>query len=135
MAPEPVETGAHGRAAAILDGNTLTVVGGFAGLSSALRDIEDTPEDPGIHIHPGAEGETSSYIYGLAAELGADERSGIFFGTFELSDNEVAMLMEERLYFDIHTEDHDGGEVRDQLRPDAAPAGVAREGEAEGHVH
>ncbi|RFA25757.1 hypothetical protein CAI21_18505 [Alkalilimnicola ehrlichii] len=111
------ETGATGRASAVLVGNELTVHGSFHGLSSQLRDIEADPENPGVHIHPGAAGEAYSYIYGMPVDLGADERSGIFYGRFELSDEEVALLLDERLYVDIHTVDYGPGEVRDQLRP------------------
>jgi hypothetical protein len=130
LVPENVVTGspeetsdAHASVSAVLDGNTLTVNGAFFGLSSPLRDIDETPDDPGVHIHPGAAGEENPYLYGLQAELNEDERSGAFFGTIELSDEEVALLLDERLYIDIHTVEHGPGEVRDQFRAqDAAEA-------------
>lgn len=116
VAPDPVDTDASAVATAQLSGNTLVVSGSFTELSSALRDIDEDPMDPGIHIHPGAEGETESYIFGLTAALNEDERSGIFSGTFTLTDDQVDELRAGRMYMDIHTEEYPDGEVRDQLR-------------------
>jgi hypothetical protein len=124
VAPAAVETDATAVATAVLVGNTLTVVGSFTGLGSALRDIDETPEDPGIHIHPGARGETNPYLFGLSAVLNADGRSGIFSGRFTLTDDQVAMLRSGRIYIDIHTRDHVGGEVRDQMRAGGPDAGA-----------
>jgi len=124
MVPEEVVTGspeegtnAQARATLILSGNTLHVHGAFTGLSSMLRDIEETPDDPGIHLHPGARGEENSYIYGLEASLNEDERSGTFTGTFELTDEEMVLLLDDRLYLDMHTIEFDPGEVRGQIEP------------------
>jgi hypothetical protein len=125
VAPEAVQTGASGRAIGVLVGNRFTVQGSFAGLSSALRDIEKTPDDPGVHLHRGAPGETTTYFFGLRVRLNADERSGIFWGTVELDDEQRALLLSNRMYVDIHTVRHYPGEVRDQWRP-LDPAAAAR---------
>jgi hypothetical protein len=117
VAPQAVETGATGRALGVLVGNRLTVQGSFAGLSSALRDIAKTPDDPGVHLHRGAVGETTPYFFGLRVQLNADERSGIFWGTAELDDDQRGLLLSNRLYIDIHTVQHGPGEIRDQWRP------------------
>lgn len=125
VAPDSVETGASGRASAVLVGTKFTVHGSFAGLSSGLRDIETKPDDPGIHLHRGAPGETSPYFQGLRARLNADERSGIFFGTATLDPEQVALLLSNRMYVDIHTVKHGPGELRDQWRP-LDPVAAAR---------
>jgi hypothetical protein len=124
MVPENVVTGnpeensnATGGARLTLMGNELTVTGEFEDLTSELRDLEEKPGDPGVHIHPGAEGEENSYLYGLEVKLHQDGRSGTFFGTFQLSDEEVALLVDGKLYIDVHTVEHDPGELRDQIRP------------------
>jgi len=124
MIPDEVVTGspeqgsrAQARATLILSDNTLYVHGAFTGLSSRLRDIDETPDNPGIHLHPGARGEENSYIYGLEASLNEDERSGTFNGTFELTDEEMVLLLDDRLYLDIHTVEFDPGEVRGQIEP------------------
>jgi len=124
LVPENVVTGnpeeeskATGGARLTLMGSELTVTGEFMDLSSALRDLEDQPDNPGVHIHPGAEGEENSYLYGLEVKLHEDGRSGTFFGTFNLSDEEIALLLDQRMYLDVHTVKFDPGEIRDQIRP------------------
>jgi hypothetical protein len=132
VSPQAVQTGASGRAIGILVGNQFTVHGSFAGLSSALRDIAKTPDDPGVHLHRGAAGETTPYFFGLRVRLNADERSGIFWGTVELDDAQRALLLASRLYVDVHTVQHGPGEVRDQWRP-LEPGAAARLLEALAH--
>jgi hypothetical protein len=56
-------------------------------------------------------------------KLNADERSGIFFGTATLTDDQRKALLGMQTYVDIHTVKNGPGEVRDQWRPvDAAAA-------------
>lgn len=124
VAPDPVSTDARGRVQALLKGNTLTVVGSFSSLSSELRDLDETPENPGIHIHPGAAGETNSYLFGLAADLNPGRRSGVFYGTFDLNDEQRGRLLRGEIYVDIHTKQFRPGEVRDQLKLTTAKAGT-----------
>lgn len=77
VAPAAIDTPASGKASGVLVGNRFTVHGTFSGLSSALRDIEKKPDDPGIHLHRGAPGETTPYFHGLQVRLNADGGSGI----------------------------------------------------------
>jgi hypothetical protein len=120
VAPAAVDTAAAARATGLLVGSRFIVHGSFTALSSALRDIAKTPDDPGVHLHPGAAGETTKYFFGLKVRLNADERSGIFFGETTLTDAQRAMLLASRMYIDIHTVKNGPGEVRDQWRPLAA---------------
>jgi len=123
VAPAAVETTATAKATAVLVGNRFTVHGSFSALSSALRDIEKKPDDPGVHLHRGAPGETTPYFHGLKVRLNADERSGIFFGTAILDADQLKRLLSNEAYVDIHTVKNGPGEVRDQWRPlDAAAA-------------
>lgn len=117
VAPEPVDTGATGAAVALLSGHTLVVAGSFTGLSSTLRDRDDDPERAGVHVHPGAADETNPYVFSLRTRLADGGRSGVFWGTLRLSDEQVAKLREGRIYLDVHTTRHEDGEIRDQLRP------------------
>lgn len=117
VVPRPVRSPAHGRASAFLEGEMLTVGGEFSGLRSELRDRNKSHLDPGIHIHPGAADETGPYIYELIAGIDGDEGSGTFFGHHRLTAEETELLRSERLYIDIHTAEHEDGEVRGQLRP------------------
>ena len=116
-APAPVETTATARATAVLVGHRLTVHGSFSGLASPLRDLIKTPNDPGVHLHRGAPGETSPYFHGLQVTLNADERSGIFYGAATLTDDQLKALLAGTLYVDIHTVKFGPGEVRGQWRP------------------
>lgn len=125
VAPASVQTVATAKATAVLVGNRFTVHGSFSGLSSPLRDIVKTPSDPGVHLHRGAPGATSPYFHGLQVQLNADERSGIFFGTATLTDEQLKALLARETYVDIHTVKYGPGEVRDQWRPND-PAATAR---------
>jgi CHRD domain len=117
VAPAPVETTATAKATGVLVGNRFTVHGSFSGLSSPLRDIGKKPDDPGVHLHRGAPGQTTPYFHGLQVRLNADERSGIFFGTAILDDDQLKRLLANETYVDVHTVKHGPGELRDQWRP------------------
>jgi len=133
VAPAAVETAATAKATGVLVGNRFTVHGSFSGLSSPLRDIEKKPDDPGVHLHRGAPGETTPYFHGLQVRLNADERSGIFYGTATLDADQLKRLLSDETYVDIHTVKHGPGEVRDQWRPlDKTAAGILR-ASLEGH--
>lgn len=126
VAPGAVDTPAAGKATGVLVGDRFTVHGSFTGLSSPLRDLETKPNDPGIHLHRGAVGETTPYFHGLQVKLNADGRSGVFFGTATLDSAQKELLLSGRTYVDIHTVKYGPGEVRDQWRPlDPAAAAVA----------
>ena len=112
-----VKTAATAKATGVLIGNRFTVHGSFSGLSSPLRDIEKKPDDPGVHLHRGAPGETTPYFHGLQVRLNADQRSGIFFGTATLDADQLERLLANETYVDIHTVTNGPGEVRDQWRP------------------
>jgi hypothetical protein len=125
VAPAPITTRASGKATAVLVGSRFIVHGSFIGLSSPLRDIEKTPDDPGVHLHPGAAGEVTKYFHGLQVRLNDDGRSGIFFGETTLNDEQRRMLVSASLYVDVHTVTNGPGEIRDQWR--AADPAAAKE--------
>lgn len=122
VAPAAVETAATARASAVLIGSRLTVHGSFTGLSSALRDINKMPDDPGVHLHRGAPGITTPYFHGLQVILNDDERSGIFHGVATLTDEQKQAILGGEAYIDIHTVKFGPGEVRGQWRPVDAQA-------------
>jgi uncharacterized membrane protein YphA (DoxX/SURF4 family) len=125
VAPAAVETTATAKATGVLIGNRFTVHGSFTGLSSSLRDLEKKPDDPGVHLHRGATGETTPYFHGLQVRLNADGRSGIFYGTATLDADQLKRLLANETYVDIHTVTYGPGEVRDQWQP-LDKAGAAR---------
>ncbi|MGY6528908.1 MAG: CHRD domain-containing protein [Cyanobacterium sp.] len=118
--PEPVMTNAGGVAVAILsEDNTLMVYGSFNGLSSPLRDYETDPLDPpnpaitsAVHLHLGTPEENGPFVHALSVTTSEDGLSGLFTGTYQLSDEEVMALGEGNLYIDIHTTMNRGGELR-----------------------
>lgn len=131
VAPAAVTSHAMAKATGVLVGNEFTVHGSFTGLSSPLRDLEKTPNDPGVHLHRGAPGLTTPYFHGLQVQLNADGRSGIFHGVATLTDEQTKALLATEAYIDIHTVKFGPGEVRDQWRPldkAAADALLARLG-------
>lgn len=117
VAPAAVDTAATAKAVGMLAGNQFTVHGSFSGLSSPMRDLEKTPNDPGVHLHRGAPGITTPYFHGLQVRFNADGRSGIFFGVATLTDDQKKALLASEAYVDIHTVKFGPGEVRDQWRP------------------
>ncbi|HEX6324735.1 MAG TPA: CHRD domain-containing protein [Vicinamibacterales bacterium] len=125
VAPAAVETAASARASAVLIGNRFTVHGSFTGLSSALRDINKKPEDPGVHLHRGAPGVTTPYFHGLQVALNDDERSGIFHGVATLTNEQKQAVLGGEAYVDIHTVTFGPGEVRGQWTP-VDPKAAAR---------
>jgi hypothetical protein len=122
VAPAAVETAARARASAVLIGDRFSVHGSFTGLSSALRDINKLPDDPGVHLHRGAPGVTTPYFHGLQVILNDDERSGIFHGVATLTDEQKQAILGGEAYIDIHTVKFGPGEVRGQWRPVDAQA-------------
>lgn len=122
--PEAVTTDAGGVAVAILsENNTLMVYGSFSGLSSALRDYETDPVNPpnpaitsAVHLHIGTPEENGSFARALSVTTSEDGLSGLFTGTYELSEEEVMALEEGNLYIDIHTTENRGGELRGIVR-------------------
>jgi len=126
VAPAAVDTTATAKATGVLVGNRFTVHGSFSGLSSPLRDLEKKPDDPGVHLHRGARGETTPYFHGLQVRLNADGRSGIFFGTATLTPDQLKRLLATETYVDIHTVKYEPGEVRDQWRALDAVAAAER---------
>lgn len=118
MAPE--DTASAGSFRASLVGNRLTVEGRFSDLTSALAPVggEDGVGNPesAVHIHVGAAGENGPILRNLSVERDEEVAgSGEFSGTFDLSDDEVAILVSDGLYVNLHTENNPAGELRGQI--------------------
>lgn len=108
-----VDTTATGQGTATLEGNQLTVDGTFEGLSSDLLEVEGSS----AHIHEAAVGENGPIVVNLDVTPGADNRSGTFVGTFDLTDEQVSAFEDGRYYVNVHTDTFPGGEIRGQLVP------------------
>jgi hypothetical protein len=94
-----------------LVGNELVVRGRYARLKGPI--LADVAE--GIHIHhdPGLF-HLETIVAGLP-NSGQDE--GMFVGTTVLTNNELQMLAQGRLYMDIHTTAFPEGELRGMIVP------------------
>lgn len=83
-----------------LNGNTLTVEGQFAGMSSAAT---------GAHLHNGPPAQPGPVIATLTVDQAP---AGTITGTVELSDEQVQALMDNALYVQVHSENNAPGELR-----------------------
>ncbi len=115
-----VETPSTGSFFASLEGNVLKVTGSFSDLTSPLMpvggaDPKGNPESA-IHIHIGELGANGSIIRNLRVSTKrGQETAGKFTGTFKLSDKEVASLIADGLYVNLHTAGNPSGELRGQI--------------------
>ncbi|WP_257457600.1 CHRD domain-containing protein [Archangium lipolyticum] len=111
-APNPVTTNGAGTATATLDGDTLTVTGGFNGLGSDLFEVSGSP----AHVHRGATGTAGPVVFPLVI-TSTDKRNGTFTATKELSDDEQEEFKNGLYYVNVHTAANQTGEIRGQFVP------------------
>jgi len=83
-----------------LNGNTLTVEGQFAGMSSAAT---------GAHLHNGPMAQPGPVIHTLNIDQAA---MGTITATLELSDEQISELQDNALYIQVHSENNAPGELR-----------------------
>jgi hypothetical protein len=107
-----VTTTATGSATATLDGDELTVIGTFNGLSSDLHEVSGSP----AHVHQGAVGTNGPIIFNLTI-TSTDRRNGSFTGSRDLSDEERQDFKNGLYYVNVHSATNQGGEIRGQLMP------------------
>ncbi len=83
-----------------LNGNTLTVEGQFAGMSSAAT---------GAHLHNGPMAQPGPVIHTLTVD---QSPAGNISATLELSDEQIAELERNALYIQVHSQNNAPGELR-----------------------
>lgn len=112
--PTPVATPATGLAGLALDGDRLAFEIGYRGLSGPLT---------AAHIHGPADTEgTAGVLVDLAPfHRGAFGTDGLFRGAVTLSAGQRTSLLQGRLYINLHTAAHPGGEIRGQVAPAILP--------------
>ncbi|MCY1073700.1 CHRD domain-containing protein [Archangium lansingense] len=103
----PVTTTASGTANATLDGDELSVNGTFSGLSSALHEVSGSS----AHVHNEAVGANGPIVFNLTVNAS----NGSFSGTKKLTDSEKDAFEAGRFYVNIHTMNHNEGEIRGQF--------------------
>lgn len=112
--PTPVYSEASGAMIFELDGNTLTATGSF----DNLEGIFDGNPAGGVHIHNGITGVNGGIVTSLMPMVDADMKGATFMASnnsYTLSATEVELLMERKLYVNVHTTLHPGGEIRGQI--------------------
>lgn len=103
-----VETKATGNVTVTLRGDSIHVQGGFSGLRG---------EYIASHIHLGAEHENGDPVVPLDPEVGEEEKSGSWDEKHQLDEDVLSALKGDSLYINVHSEEHQGGEIRGQLLP------------------
>jgi|GEM_PF-122559 len=83
-----------------LNGNTLTVEGQFAGMSSAAT---------GAHLHNGPLAQPGPVIHALTVDQSA---AGTITATLELTAEQITELENNALYIQVHSENNAPGELR-----------------------
>ncbi|WP_216320612.1 CHRD domain-containing protein [Deinococcus aestuarii] len=103
-----VTTTATGQTSLTLKGRTLTVVGTFQDLSSAVTVA---------HIHGPADENTNAPVLLplVIDQVTNGARSGRVSGTFTLSEQQVTWLNNRQLYVNVHSETYPNGEIRGQI--------------------
>lgn len=105
----PVETGATGRATAEVFGDLVSIQGTFSDLQGRVL-----PEDQGVLLRLGPEGENGSVITWLDA-ASVDGLSGTFSANLRLGPDLLDVLEGGGTYVEIRTEAFPEGELRGQL--------------------
>ncbi|WP_170110258.1 CHRD domain-containing protein [Flavilitoribacter nigricans] len=115
----PVVTMASGEVTLQISNNQLIVSGSFSNLSDELA----TDIAGGAHLHAGYAGQNGGILQNLTVTADADLKGGTFEAannTFPLTSELQAAIDERRLYVNVHSLSHPGGELRGQfLRGDA----------------
>ena len=104
----PIESTAAGRAAVTFDTATgaLVVQVQVAGLDNATD----------AHVHDGYAGANGAVLVGLTQDTAEPGHWFVTDGTLNAAGAEA--LAEGRLYVNVHSPDHPGGEIRGQILPD-----------------
>jgi hypothetical protein len=112
--PTPVSTTAAGYASLTLEGDRLSLLIGYRGLSGTLA---------AAHIHgPATAAGTAGVQFDLAPfHRGAFGVDGVFSGAVTLLPEQKAALLRGELYLNLHTAAHPGGELRGQVVPVILP--------------
>lgn len=105
-----VATSATGHALAVLDGNTLMVMGEFEGLESPLFVVSGSS----AHVHAANIDANGPIIFNLDV-TSSDQRSGTFTGSKELTEAEKTEFGRGAFYVNVHSELYPNGEIRGQF--------------------
>ena len=108
--PTPIATTAFGSARVALLGHALSFQIDYSGFSS---------DAVAAHFHgPAGPEQTAPPLIDLQSyALGGFKRTGFILGTLATQPNELAALVENLVYLNLHTGVNGGGEIRGQVKP------------------
>jgi glucose/arabinose dehydrogenase/plastocyanin len=111
--PDEVDTAGRGSGIFMLAGNQLTFDMAYHDLSGIATLA---------HIHGPADEDTATGVLVNLAPFngGAFGTNGTIGGTVTLTPDQIAALVDELTYANVHTPAHPGGEIRGQLKPHTA---------------
>lgn len=104
----PVATPATGTATGVYD----DVTNEFSFEWSITDNLIGTPSAPGAHIHNAPVGVNGPIVFAMSMDAWPLDGNDVWSG---LSQNEVDELFAGNLYFNFHTSQFPGGEVRGQI--------------------
>ena len=113
-----VTTDGSGQVLAHLSGNTVSVIGSFADLESDVA----TAIAGGAHLHTAVAGTNGPVIQPLSLTLADDNRSGSFMladNQYELTEAQRGIMLDRGIYVNVHTMEHNPGEIRGQVLPES----------------
>jgi hypothetical protein len=111
-----ISTEASGNLVFELDGNMLTVSGSFDDLTGDVA----VSIAGGAHIHDAVAGRNSGVVFILNLTLDADNRGAIIEAAnneFTLNTDQLATLLADGNYINVHSEAFTSGELRGQVTP------------------
>ncbi|MEM9849182.1 MAG: CHRD domain-containing protein, partial [Bacteroidota bacterium] len=103
----------------LVSATQIAVSGSFNNLGS------DFDASIGAHLHIGSVGENGDVVFPLTPQVTADNRSGVFNAadnTFDIDFNQLLAIGERKIYANVHSLNHPGGELRGQFVPAEASA-------------
>jgi glucose/arabinose dehydrogenase len=126
--PAPVDTTGIGSGIFALEGRTLHFNIRYRGLKAAAVNA---------HIHgPATAAQPASVMIGLSDFNGGSfGTNGTLSGSVQLTDEQLAAVLEGRTYVNIHSGAHTGGEIRGQIIPSVMHAVLLGASERPASIH
>ncbi|RMG26729.1 MAG: CHRD domain-containing protein [Bacteroidetes bacterium] len=115
---QPVSSTGSGALKLELNGNRLTLTGGFENLTGEFNhDIAG-----GSHLHMGQAGMNGGIQKELHADVAPSGKMGVYqadSNTYMLTEDQLTALMNGMLYFNLHSTEYAPGELRGQILPES----------------
>ena len=108
-APDPVDTPATGFGTVLLDDVAMTIT-----VDLSFEDLT-TPSN-NAHIHVAPPGVPGPVVFPIALGAALGQTSGtVETQVFDITDEQIAVLLNGGYYFNVHSEQFPAGEIRGQI--------------------